>query len=76
VNGRERSAVWILFLLAGGLVLLLAVGFLVFVCAFLIIDGGVGRFVGIAGLVGLSLALLSAIRDWIRKNEVQRRGRG
>jgi hypothetical protein len=68
----EKSAVGILLLVAGGLVLLLAVGFMVFVCAFLIIHGGVGRVVGIAGLVGLSLALLAGIRDWIRKNETGR----
>jgi hypothetical protein len=68
MNPNERNAVWILLLVAGGLVFLLAVGFLVFVCAFLIIDGGVGRVVGIAGLVGLTLALLSGIRSWIRKN--------
>jgi len=72
----EKSAVGILLLVAGGLVLLLAVGFMVFVCAFLIIGGGVGRVVGIVGLVGLSLALLSGIRDLIRKNETKRQGGG
>jgi membrane protein implicated in regulation of membrane protease activity len=70
----ENSAAGILLLIAGGLVLLLAVGFMVFVCAFLIIGGGVGMVVGIAGLVGLALALASGIRDWVRKHENDREG--
>jgi hypothetical protein len=72
----EKSAVEILLLVAGGLVLLLGVGFMVFVCTFLIIGGGVGRVIGIAGLVGLPLALFSGIRDFIRKNDTKRQGRG
>jgi len=42
-------------------------------CAFLIIDGGVGRVVGIVGLGGLLYALQSGIRDWIRKHETKGR---
>lgn len=72
MNRDEGYAVRILLLVAGGLVFLLAVGFLVFVCAFLIIDGGAGRVVGILGLVGLVLGLLLGIRDWIRKQETKR----
>lgn len=69
MNRDERNAVTVMLLLAGGLVFVLAVGFMVFVCAFLIIGGGVGRVVGIAGLVGLALAVISAVRSWIRKME-------
>lgn len=68
MNRNERDAAWILFLVAGGIVSVLAVGFLVFVCAFLIIGGGADRVVGIAGLVGLVLALWFGIRSWLRQN--------
>jgi hypothetical protein len=68
MNRYEKDAASILLLVAGCLVFVLAVGFMVFVCAFLIIDGGVGRVVGIAGLVGLALAVASGIRNWLRKH--------
>ena len=66
MNPYERRAIGILLLVAGSLVFLLAFGFLVFVCVLLIIDAGVGRVVGIAGLIGIALALAWALREWIR----------
>jgi hypothetical protein len=64
---RQKNPGEVALLLAGGIVLVLAVGFMVFVCAFLIIGGGLARVVGIAGLIGLAIALVMGIRSWIRK---------
>jgi hypothetical protein len=67
MNRTERYIVGVLLVITGVLVSCLAVGFVVFVCAVLLIEGGVGRFVGIAGLVGLAVALLLGLRHWIRR---------